>query len=144
MTLLSVFFFILILSFSVLFLFSLFSWGSTLSPKRGPRARVLLLSEVVPPTLIHPFIHVFNLRRYDHLYVLSSSGPSGYLFSGLCRARSSKMGNFIFSESSRRGSILVSGIRLWNGILLVIKESRSVVTFEGALFAHMGTVCPLT
>jgi hypothetical protein len=68
-----------------------------------------------------------------------SEGPR-YLYSDLCRARSSRTANFIFPNVCPRGSVLVSSIRLWNGVPLVIKESRSVAIFQGAVLARLKTV----
>jgi hypothetical protein len=108
--------------------------------------------------------YVFGIRRFDHLSVhrdvllgmplfvyfdfrvlsfffrLIRSGTPGYLYSDLRRARSSRTANFIFPDLCPRGSVLVRGIRLWNELPLVIKESRSVAIFEGAVLARLRAV----
>jgi hypothetical protein len=79
-------------------------------------------------------------RVFSFFFRLIRSERPRYLYSDSCRARSSRTVNFIFPNVGPRGSGLVRGIRLWNGLPLVIKESRSVAIFEGAVLARLKTV----
>jgi hypothetical protein len=79
--------------------------------------------------------YVFGIRRFDHLSVhrdvllgmplfvyfdfrvlsffrLIRSERPRYLYSDLCRVRSSRTGNLIFPNVCAKGSVLVRGIRL--------------------------------
>jgi hypothetical protein len=80
------------------------------------------------------------ITAYCLFFRLIKSERPRYLYSDLCRARSTRTANFIFPNVCPRGSVLVRGIRLWNGLPLVIKESRSVAIFEGAVLARLRTV----
>ena len=108
--------------------------------------------------------YVFGLRRFDHLSVnrnallgiplalffdyrvhlfffrLIRSGCPGYLFSDVVGARSTRTANFIFPGTYHVDSVLARGIRLWNDLPLIIKESRSVAAFGGAVYARLKTV----
>jgi hypothetical protein len=80
------------------------------------------------------------ISAYCLFFRLIRSERPRYLYSEFSKAHSSRTANFIVPNVCPRGSVLVRGFRLWNGLPLVIKESRSVAISEGALLARLKTV----
>jgi hypothetical protein len=99
--------------------------------------------------------YVFNLRRFDHLgphrntllgipfksffplrlatffFNIIRTGSPNYLASQLVRG-SARTENFIAPSGSNRKAVLISGVRIWNGLPREVKNSRTVASFVGA------------
>jgi hypothetical protein len=120
------------LAFTTFYFSRVLPFGSITCPCIGMSSWACLFLSI----LIFAYCIFFRLVR--------SERPR-YLYSDLCNQElSSRTANFIFPNVCQVGLLLVRArvrdSRLWNGLPLVIKESRSVAIFEKAVPARLATV----